>query len=153
MTQGEWLLVIFAVIVVSLLERSLSATRKQFKTLRRDLARDAKRQRRKLKRIEQNLRNIKWNVRRIEGRTWYLLEPSVTRPEDLVVGDLVIHSQHGLGRYVGMARLADNDGEESDYLKLEYAGGGTLHLPVVRLDMICRYGGDPTTAVLDTLGG
>jgi transcription-repair coupling factor (superfamily II helicase) len=151
MTQGEWLLLMGGVVVAVGWAGSLDATRKQFKTLRRDLTRDSKRLRRRLRRIERSVLKIERNVQRIERRTRHPMGPAVTRPEDLQVGDLLIHSQHGLGRYVGMSRLLENGGE-LDYLDLEYADGGKLHLPVVRLDMICRYGGDPRTAVLDTLG-
>jgi CarD-like protein len=154
MTQGEWLLLIgfVLIVVLSWIGHSLDTTRKRLGALRRDLAKDAKRLRRRFRRVEQRIDRIVWNVRRIEERTWYLLEPNITRPEDLHVGDLVIHRQHGLGRYVGTSRQM-SDGEELDYLDLEYAEGYKLHLPVVRLDMICRYQGDPRTAVLDTLGG
>jgi transcription-repair coupling factor (superfamily II helicase) len=54
---------------------------------------------------------------------------------DLQDGEIVVHSQFGLGRYWGTKRLT-TDGREADYLDLEFAGKTRLHVPVERLDLI-----------------
>ena len=47
---------------------------------------------------------------------------------DLVPGDLVVHENHGIGRFVGMVKM-QVDGVEKDYVKLAYAGTDTLYVP------------------------
>jgi Holliday junction resolvasome RuvABC ATP-dependent DNA helicase subunit len=77
---------------------------------------------------------------------------SLPRPElppDLHAGDLVIHEQHGLGRYHGLRTLR-SDGRNADFLLLEYAEGRRLYVPIEAVDQISKYRGAATT--LDDLG-
>jgi transcription-repair coupling factor (superfamily II helicase) len=67
-------------------------------------------------------------------------------------GDFVVHSEHGIGRYEGLEtvtvlRLSH------DCVKLIYDGGDKLFVPVENLDLLTRYGGAESGAVLDRLGG
>jgi transcription-repair coupling factor (superfamily II helicase) len=72
---------------------------------------------------------------------------------DLAPGDLVVHEDHGVGRYHGL-RTIPVEGRGADFLLLEYAEGGRLYLPVDRLDLISKYMGAPEAAArLDRLGG
>ncbi len=72
---------------------------------------------------------------------------------DLAVGDYIIHEEHGLGIYRGIEKI-ERDRIIKDYLKLEYADGGTLYLPATRLDGIQKYAGaDAKTPKLNKLGG
>ena len=72
---------------------------------------------------------------------------------DLAVGDLVVHEDHGIGRYLGLKTMKVED-READFLLLEYAEAGQLYLPVDRLDLISKYlGGEAAAARLDRLGG
>ncbi|MFQ5899070.1 MAG: transcription-repair coupling factor [Candidatus Methylomirabilia bacterium] len=72
---------------------------------------------------------------------------------DLQVGDLIVHEEHGVGRYLGLKTLTV-DGLESDFLLLEYAEGNRLYLPVERLNVISKYlGADAGVVRLDKLGG
>ena len=72
---------------------------------------------------------------------------------DLAIGDLVVHEDHGIGRYLGLRTMKIGD-REGDFLLLEYAEGSQLYLPVERLDLISKYlGGDAGAARLDRLGG
>ena len=72
---------------------------------------------------------------------------------DLATNDLVVHEQHGIGRYHGLRTLS-SEGHDADFLLLEYADGGRLYLPVERLDLISKYMGAPEgSARLDRLGG
>jgi transcription-repair coupling factor (superfamily II helicase) len=72
---------------------------------------------------------------------------------DLEPNDLVVHEDHGIGRYHGL-RMLHADGRDADFLLLEYADGGRLYLPVARLDLITKYMGAPEGAArLDRLGG
>ncbi|TRO94556.1 transcription-repair coupling factor [Glycocaulis profundi] len=70
----------------------------------------------------------------------------------LSTGDLVVHADHGLGRYLGLKTLSVQDAPH-DCLELEYAGGAKLFLPVENIELLSRYGADSETAQLDKLGG
>ncbi len=57
---------------------------------------------------------------------------------DLNVKDLVVHHQHGVGRYLGLSKLAIG-GQQTEFLILEYAGNDKIYLPVDRLNALSRY--------------
>ena len=91
--------------------------------------------------------------RRSLRRPLYERGASLTTFTDLQIGDLVVHEEHGVGRYLGLKTLAV-DGREGDFLLLEYAEGSRLYLPVERLSVVSKYlGGDGAGARLDRLGG
>ena len=75
---------------------------------------------------------------------------------DLKPGDLVVHVHHGIGRFAGIHRLP-TDGVEKDYIKLDYAAGDCLYVPVTQLDMVSKYIGGGEDAQertrLNKLGG
>ena len=64
---------------------------------------------------------------------------------DLSPGDLVVHEHHGVGRFAGIQRMPV-DGVEKDYIKIDYAGGDCLYVPVTQLDLVSKYigGGEDT---------
>ncbi|MEE9273630.1 MAG: transcription-repair coupling factor [Robiginitomaculum sp.] len=66
--------------------------------------------------------------------------------------DLVIHIDHGLGRYKGLKPL-DVGGAAHDCLEIEYAKKSTLYLPVENIELLSRYGEGGESIVLDRLGG
>ena len=70
----------------------------------------------------------------------------------LSAGDLVVHVDHGIGRFVGLQTIAAA-GVPHDCLEIHYAGGDKLYLPVENLELLSRYGSEDTEAVLDRLGG
>ncbi|MDT0508029.1 transcription-repair coupling factor [Novosphingobium sp. MMS21-SN21R] len=70
----------------------------------------------------------------------------------LTPGDLVVHMDHGIGRYVGLEAIAVGDSPH-DCVQLEYAGGDKLYIPVENLDVLSRYGSDAEGVGLDKLGG
>jgi transcription-repair coupling factor (superfamily II helicase) len=67
-------------------------------------------------------------------------------------GDLVVHVDHGIGRYDGLETL-EVTGAPHDCLRLIYEGGDKLYLPVENIDLLSRYGSEETGAQLDKLGG
>ena len=74
---------------------------------------------------------------------------------DLSPGDLVVHEHHGVGRFAGIQRMPV-DGVEKDYIKIDYAGGDCLYVPVTQLDLVSKYigGGEDTEHTrLNKLGG
>ena len=70
----------------------------------------------------------------------------------LETGDLVVHVEHGIGRYEGLETIR-SDGTDHDCLHLTYAGGDRLYLPVENIELLSRYGQDGSEANLDKLGG
>ena len=70
----------------------------------------------------------------------------------LETGDLVVHAEHGIGRYEGLV-IINSSGDAHDCLQLIYAGGDKLYLPVENIEMLTRYGSAGTDAQLDRLGG
>ena len=63
---------------------------------------------------------------------------------ELKIGDPVVHSNHGIGRYVGLKSIDLSNGQDggaSEFLHLEYADKATLYVPVAQLHLIARYTG------------
>ncbi|WP_284776471.1 transcription-repair coupling factor [Agrobacterium sp. lyk4-40-TYG-31] len=67
-------------------------------------------------------------------------------------GSLVVHAEHGIGRFVGL-RTIEAAGAPRDCLELHYADEAKLFLPVENIDLLSRYGSDAAEANLDKLGG
>ena len=67
-------------------------------------------------------------------------------------GDYVVHEEHGIGQFEKLETLVV-DMVPHDCLKLIYAGGDKLYVPVENLDVLSRYGSAEAGAVLDKLGG
>ncbi|WP_207457749.1 transcription-repair coupling factor [Azospirillum sp. SYSU D00513] len=70
----------------------------------------------------------------------------------LTTGDLVVHMDHGIGRYDGLETL-EVSGAPHDCLRLIYEGGDKLYVPVENIEMLTRYGSEDAAAQLDKLGG
>ena len=67
-------------------------------------------------------------------------------------GDLVVHREHGVGRYEGLVTLEIQNARH-DCLRLTYDGGDKLFVPVENIDVLSRYGSSEEDAQLDRLGG
>ena len=76
----------------------------------------------------------------------------LTEVSSLSVGDLVVHSDHGIGRFAGLATI-EAAGKPHDCLEVHYQGGDKLYLPVENIELLSRYGSDEAGAQLDRLGG
>jgi transcription-repair coupling factor (superfamily II helicase) len=81
------------------------------------------------------------------------------RPEDFIAevtsldaGDLVVHVDHGIGRFVGLQTI-QAAGAPHDCLELHYAEGAKLYLPVENIELLSRYGSEEAGVQLDKLGG
>jgi len=71
---------------------------------------------------------------------------------ELKIGDPVVHTQHGIGRYMGLASMDLGEGD-TEFLHLEYQNESKLYVPVAQLHVISRYSGaDPDSAPLHALG-
>ncbi len=72
---------------------------------------------------------------------------------ELQVGDLVVHVNHGIGKYLGMQTLEVN-GVHKDYLHIQYAGNDKLYVPVEQIDQVQKYvASEETTPKIYKLGG
>ena len=72
---------------------------------------------------------------------------------DLKVGDLVVHVDNGIGRFVGLKKIAVGSGVgEQEFMELRYAGEDKLFVSLERLDLVQKYTGGAAVA-LDKLGG
>ncbi|MBU3076408.1 transcription-repair coupling factor [Sphingomonas quercus] len=67
-------------------------------------------------------------------------------------GDLVVHADHGIGRYDGLTQIPVGQSPH-DCVALEYAGGDKLYVPVENIDVLSRYGAENEGVTLDKLGG
>ncbi len=70
----------------------------------------------------------------------------------LTPGDLVVHADHGIGKYEGLTSIPVGNAPH-DCVALEYAGGDKLYVPVENLDVLSRYGAENEGVALDRLGG
>jgi transcription-repair coupling factor (superfamily II helicase) len=67
-------------------------------------------------------------------------------------GDLVVHADHGIGRYEGLTQIPVQKAPH-DCVALTYLGGDKLYVPVENLEVLSRYGAGEEGATLDKLGG
>ena len=67
-------------------------------------------------------------------------------------GDLVVHADHGIGRYEGLTQIPVQQAPH-DCVALVYAGGDKLFVPVENIDILSRYGSESEGVALDRLGG
>jgi transcription-repair coupling factor (superfamily II helicase) len=81
------------------------------------------------------------------------------RPEDFIAevtslnaGDIVVHIDHGIGRFVGLQTI-EAAGAPHDCLELHYAEDSKLYLPVENIELLSRYGAEEANVQLDKLGG
>ncbi len=70
----------------------------------------------------------------------------------LTPGDLVVHMEHGIGRYEGLTSIKVGSSPH-DCVALEYARGNKLYVPVENIELLSRYGNDSEGVTLDSLGG
>lgn len=71
---------------------------------------------------------------------------------EIAEGDLVVHQDHGIGRYDGLETIGVS-GAPHDCLRLIYDGGDKLFLPVENIELLSRFGSDSAGVALDKLGG
>lgn len=67
-------------------------------------------------------------------------------------GDLVVHVEHGIGKYLGLEPVPVGQSKH-DCVMLQYRGGDKLYIPVENIDVLSRYGSSEEAVQLDRLGG
>ncbi len=73
---------------------------------------------------------------------------------DLTPGDLVVHENYGIGRFVAMEQIKV-EGAVKDYIKIAYQGSDTLFVPATQLDLVSKYiggGGEDSNVKLNKIG-
>ena len=73
---------------------------------------------------------------------------------DLTPGDLVVHENYGIGRFIAMEQIRV-DGAVKDYIKIAYQGTDTLFVPATQLDLVSKYiggGGEEANVRLNKIG-
>ena len=78
-------------------------------------------------------------------------ENFIAEVTSLAAGDLVVHVDHGIGRFHGL-RAIEAAGAPHDCLEIHYAGGDKLFLPVENIELLSRYGSEGQNVELDRLG-
>jgi transcription-repair coupling factor (superfamily II helicase) len=72
---------------------------------------------------------------------------------ELKPGDFVVHTEHGVGQFLGLREIETGDAR-GDYMVLEYAGGSKLYVPLTRMDLVQRFrGAGEAKPALDRMGG
>ena len=93
---------------------------------------------------------VKQTRRRDKNRT--STEGMLRDLAEVNIGDPVVHSQHGIGRYAGLVTMDLGEGSQ-EFLELHYEGSDKLFVPVSQLAVISRYtGANPDAAPLHRLG-
>ena len=80
------------------------------------------------------------------------VENFISEVTSLTAGDIVVHVEHGIGRFIGLQTL-EVSGAPHDCAELHYAAGAKLFLPVENIELLSRYGSEDTEVELDRLGG
>ena len=76
----------------------------------------------------------------------------IAEATSLASGDLVVHVDHGIGRFIGLQTI-EVGGAPHDCLEIHYAESAKLFLPVENVDLLSRYGAEQSNVDLDRLGG
>lgn len=78
---------------------------------------------------------------------------SLTAFSQINVGDLVVHQDHGIGRYAGLYKM-EIEQKANDFVLVEYAHNDRLYVPADRMTILQKYiGADERNPRLDRLGG
>jgi len=79
-------------------------------------------------------------------------ENFIAEATSLSAGDLVVHVDHGIGRFIGLQTI-EAAGAPHDCLEIDYADAAKLYLPVENIELLSRYGSEESGVELDRLGG
>ena len=79
------------------------------------------------------------------------LEKIIKEQNNINIGDLVIHKDYGLGRFIGLETI-DTNNLKNDYLKIEYANNSHLFIPIEDFDLVSKYADYNSDIFLDRLG-
>ncbi len=93
----------------------------------------------------------RYKIRRQKLRSTYHTSPVETY--DLAPGELVVHINNGIGKYLGQEKRNDHTGIEKEFMLLEYAEGAKLYVPMNQTHMVTKYiGSNESLPKMHTLG-
>ncbi len=90
-------------------------------------------------------------VRRKKQRSTY--HTAGSEYQELKPGDLVVHFHHGVGKYLGTEQRTNHEGNQVEFLSLEYASQGKLFIPATQSHLVSKYiGSGEERPVLSKIG-
>lgn len=93
----------------------------------------------------------RYKIRRQKLRSTYHTAPSEVF--DLSPGEMVVHINNGIGKYLGQEKRKDHNGIEKEFMAIEYAENSKLYVPMNQIHMISKYiGSDESIPRMHTLG-
>lgn len=93
----------------------------------------------------------RYKIRRQKQRSIYHTTPS--EAFDLSPGEMVVHLNNGIGRYLGQEKLPDSNGIVKEFMVIEYANDSKLFVPMNQTHFVTKYiGSDESIPKLHTLG-
>ncbi len=91
--------------------------------------------------------------RKIKYKSIYSNSTKISKYDELAIGDYVVHYDYGIGRYLGLKTM-ENNNVKRDYIHVSYAKGDALYIPIEQINLIQKYGASDVSAPkLTTLGG
>ena len=94
--------------------------------------------------------------REISGKYSKTARQKLMSYTDLSVGDYVVHTNYGIGKFMGIERLEVSGGFQKDFIKIQYQGTDILYVPCNQLDLVSKYigaGSENNTVKLSKMGG
>ncbi|NGX41858.1 MAG: Transcription-repair-coupling factor [Chlamydiae bacterium] len=79
----------------------------------------------------------RYKIRRQKLRSTYHTAPSEVY--DLTPGEMVVHLNNGIGRFLGIEKRPNNVGIESEFMLVEYADNAKLYVPMNQAHLISKY--------------
>ncbi|NNM43476.1 MAG: transcription-repair coupling factor [Chlamydiae bacterium] len=93
----------------------------------------------------------RYKIKRQKWRSTYHVPPSDFH--ELSPGDLVVHFQHGIGKYLGIEKTTNHTGQVTEFLVIEYAENSKFYTPISQSHLVSRYiGVKEEVPTLHTLG-
>lgn len=93
----------------------------------------------------------RYKIRRQKQRSTYHIAPSEVY--DLSPGEMIVHLNHGIGRYLGTEKRPDHNGIPTDFYQIEYADNAKLYVPIQQAYLISKYiGSNEEIPRMHTLG-
>lgn len=93
----------------------------------------------------------RYKIRRQKQRSTYHTLPSEF--SDLIPGEMIVHLNHGIGKYLGLEKKANHMGITTEFFLLEYAEGAKLYVPLNQAHLISKYiGANEDIPKMHTIG-
>ena len=102
---------------------------------------------------EASIFEVEYAPRRVKYKSIYKNAIKISKYDELCIGDYVVHYDYGIGKYLGIKTLKNND-IERDYIFVQYAKNTSLYIPLEKISNIMKYAsGDVEGVILHEIGG